>query len=272
MVCVNITSMARARIRVQPPNGTWKADVTSDFTETVFYLPSVTMDGRRAVEIVAISGGNVEACLAALREHPDVDGSTVLHRGADEGIVQIQTTDPPLLSASDRSDSPLVYPLEVRRGEVAVDVIGTHDSISTLGSRLERSGVTFDVVYVQRDHEICPVLTERQREVVLAAVEHGYYPLRRDSVKSCPPRTPVSRPEPAEIVSRRVTKSRLSGYETPRQCSLTELADEIGVAKSTCSGMLQRAEGALVENFLGRGPTTPGNATVTDLIRRDIEG
>jgi len=38
-----------------------------------------------------------------------------------------------------------------------------------------------------------------------------HYPLRRDSVKSCPPRTPVSRPEPAEIVSRRVTKSRLSG-------------------------------------------------------------
>lgn len=227
--------MARARIRVRPPDGTWKADVTSDFSETAFCLPSMTMNGRRAVETVAVANGDIEACLTALREHPDVDASTVLHRGADEGVAQIRTTDPPLLSASDRSDSPLVYPLEVRRGEVVVDVISTYDSISKLGSRLERSDVTFDVVYVQRNHEICPVLTERQREVVLAAVEHGY-------------------------------------YETPRQCTLTELADRIGVAKSTCSGMLHRAEGALVDNFLERGSATRNNARLPEPVRRELEG
>lgn len=59
-------------------------------------------------------------------------------------------------------------------------------------------------------------LTARQREVLSAAISHGY-------------------------------------YDNPRSCSLTELADELGIAKSTCSGILQRLEARVMQNLVGLG-------------------
>lgn len=213
--------MARARICVELPDGRWKSDVTREFPEIQFRLPSVTMSDGRAVEVVVADGNVVETCLSALEEHSDVADSIIFHREKDKGIIQIQTTDPLLQIASRQSRTPLMYPIEIYQGNVIVDVIAPYDNISALGTQLKASGATFNVEYVQRDHEMCRVLTERQREVLLAAVEHGY-------------------------------------YETPRRCSLTELADKMGIAKSTCSGMLQRIEKALVDDFLvERSATSP---------------
>jgi predicted DNA binding protein len=44
-------------------------------------------------------------------------------------------------------------------------------------------------------------------------------------------------------------------YDTPRTCSLTELAADLDMAKSTCSEMLHRAEGKIIEQFLQDSPT-----------------
>lgn len=225
--------MARARIRVTLPDGRWKADVTREFPDALFRLPSITTSEESAVEVVVVYGSVVETCLSALDEHPAVADSIVLHRGKKKGIVQIQTRNPLLLTASSQSNTPLMYPLEINRGDVIADVISQYENISNLGTRLEASDAQFEVVYIQRDHEMCRVLTERQREVLRAAVEHGY-------------------------------------YETPRRCSLTELADKIGIAKSTCSGMLQRIEKVLVEDFLSDRSATPPHATNTQ-THREIE-
>jgi len=39
-------------------------------------------------------------------------------------------------------------------------------------------------------------------------------------------------------------------YDTQREVSLSELANEFGIAKSTCSEVLHRAEGKIVKEFL----------------------
>jgi len=57
------------------------------------------------------------------------------------------------------------------------------------------------------------LLTDRQRELLLAAVDAGY-------------------------------------YDTPRECSLTDLATELDMAKSTVSETLHRAEGTIIEEFV----------------------
>jgi hypothetical protein len=41
-------------------------------------------------------------------------------------------------------------------------------------------------------------------------------------------------------------------YDTPRDCPLTELADELEIAKSTCSGTLHRAEETIVKRFVAQ--------------------
>ncbi|WP_231186810.1 helix-turn-helix domain-containing protein [Haladaptatus sp. DYF46] len=43
-------------------------------------------------------------------------------------------------------------------------------------------------------------------------------------------------------------------YESPRQCTLTELAESFGVSKDTASGILHRAERRIIKRFLGKPP------------------
>jgi predicted DNA binding protein len=63
------------------------------------------------------------------------------------------------------------------------------------------------------------LLTDRQRELLKAAVREGY-------------------------------------FTVPRECTLAELADAVGVDKSTASTVLKRAEARLVKWFLS-GPEFP---------------
>ncbi len=44
-------------------------------------------------------------------------------------------------------------------------------------------------------------------------------------------------------------------YDTARTCSLTELAGEVGIAKSTCSETLHRAEETVIKQFIEDLPT-----------------
>lgn len=39
-------------------------------------------------------------------------------------------------------------------------------------------------------------------------------------------------------------------YDIGRECSMTELADTVGIAKSTCSETLHRAEGQMIKRFV----------------------
>jgi hypothetical protein len=53
-----------------------------------------------------------------------------------------------------------------------------------------------------------------------------------------------------------VTAVELGYYDTPRECSLTDLAEAVGLAKSTVSETLHRAEGKLIKSFVGSDART----------------
>jgi predicted DNA binding protein len=74
------------------------------------------------------------------------------------------------------------------------------------------------VEYIQERLHTSQLLSDKQRELVRAAVEKGY-------------------------------------YDTPRTSSLTELAEEVGIAKSTCSETLHRAEETMIKQFMEDLPT-----------------
>ena len=90
----------------------------------------------------------------------------------------------------------------------------TQDRLSAFGTQLEQFGMSFDVEYIRRGVESTEqLLTDSQRDLVLTAVERGY-------------------------------------YDTPRECSLTDLADHLDMAKSTVSETLHRAESAIIKEFV----------------------
>jgi predicted DNA binding protein len=92
-------------------------------------------------------------------------------------------------------------------------VTAPQERLSTLAEQLDNFGIRYRVEYVRDQLHDESLLTDRQRRVVAAAVEAGY-------------------------------------YDTPRDCSLTELADDLDIAKSTASETIRRATDRVVAQFL----------------------
>lgn len=139
----------------------------------------------------------------------------VLH--ADDQVVVVQyflPFLPPPYSAILLSDNLLEFPLVLRNGWIHAELITSHERLSQLKAVFEAMGLTYELVTVTQSTDPGDLLTDRQRRVVTEATQHGY-------------------------------------YDSPRGCTLTELAVELDVSKSVASGILHRAEGRIIKQFLG---------------------
>lgn len=205
--------MPEAKLRLTIPDGIWIGDVTREYPGTRVRVLAAIPDEVTGVGLVEVTGPDVRAVVERMDGVEDVTGVEVLQEGDDQALVQFETTDPLLLFPARGSGVPLQMPFDIRDGEAHWEVTAPHDRLSALGDQLEAFGISFTV---ERLHEYTPsetLLTERQRELVWTAVERGY-------------------------------------YDTPRECSLTELAEAVGIAKSTCSSTLHRAEEQIVKAFV----------------------
>ncbi|WP_245852909.1 helix-turn-helix domain-containing protein [Natrinema ejinorense] len=93
------------------------------------------------------------------------------------------------------------------------DLTATRDQFDAFGTSLEASGLQYDLLSVVRTDEKSALLTDRQRECLTVALRQGY-------------------------------------LEVPRECTLAELADELGVDKSTASETIRRGSARVLEQFL----------------------
>ncbi len=137
----------------------------------------------------------------------------VLHTDEQSIVIQYAMgTIPPPLRAMLASGTLLQFPVPLRNGRLTFALTSSHDRLSRLKTEFEDAGFTYEVISVTQSTQPTDLITDRQREFVLAALEHGY-------------------------------------YDTPRACSLTELADELAVGKSTASRVLHRAEETIIKAF-----------------------
>ncbi|WP_122091045.1 helix-turn-helix domain-containing protein [Halalkalicoccus subterraneus] len=205
--------MAEARLSIGLPEGVWIADVSRAHPETnVRVLAAMPGDGV-GFGLVRIDGPDREAVVEWMRGAEDVTACSVLHRGDRGTLVQFETTQPLLLLSARESGIAIELPIDISDGSATVEITASRERLSKLGEQLRAFGLDFEVEYVREQVRVEHPLPERQREVLLAAVENGY-------------------------------------YDTPRRCSLTDLANELGVAKSTASETLHRAEGTVIKQFV----------------------
>ncbi|MDS0261196.1 helix-turn-helix domain-containing protein [Haloarcula sp. S1CR25-12] len=207
--------MPSAKLRLTVPEEIWLGELTRSHPETQIRVLAAIPDGLSGVGLIEIAGQTTDSVVAAMRAEDDVTEIEVLQRGDGEALVQFETSNPLLLLPARGSSVPLEMPFDIRDGEVTWEVTAPTEQLSELGTQLDEFGIPFSVEYIRQETARERLLTDRQREVVEAAVAAGY-------------------------------------YDTPRQCSLTELADRIGVAKSTCSNTLHRAEEAIVKEHVRR--------------------
>ena len=128
-----------------------------------------------------MSDPGVPRCpVSAVRAYEDVESVDLLKRTDEDVLVQLGTTMPLLLLPARDSGVPLEMPFEIQDGTAVWEVTAPTDRLSELGSQLETFGISFAVDYVQQRLGEEQLLTDRQRRVVGAAIEQGYYDTPRE--------------------------------------------------------------------------------------------
>lgn len=204
--------MPQARLLVELPDDPWIADVSRKYPEATFEVLTALPEDERGFGLLRFRSDSVAAILADIRSHGTIEDVSVIQETTAAATIQIVTSKPMLLVAANRSGIPIEMPVRINNGTATVDVSADHDRLSELGTQLSSMGIDFEVDYIQQRLQPDQLLTDRQRELLQLAVSMGY-------------------------------------YDTPRRCTLTELADEIGLAKSTCSETLHRVEEVVMKTF-----------------------
>src|SRR5699024_6013119 len=195
------TAMPRAHLTLTIPNGIWIGNVSRAYPDAQFRILAALVDARAGVGLTEITAQQLPSILAEIDASDGVDELDILQRHDNTALIQFETTIPLLLFSVQEAGVPLEMPFLLADGEAAWELTASQHRLSELGTQFEQFGIPFTVDEIQQHIEPEQLLTDRQLELLTVAVERGY-------------------------------------YDTRRECSLTELADDLGIAKSTCSETL----------------------------------
>lgn len=204
--------MIRAEFRIRLPEDVWIAAVSRAFPDATFRLLSGHRMGERAVELGEVATDAPDAVVETLRDHPSIDEYEPLETTDGRVLGKYETTDTALYEFAAALSLPVEFPVVVRDGWYAFDLTGTRAELDRLRASLEASERPFELQSLVRTTDTESLLTERQREVLATAIREGY-------------------------------------FEVPRACTLAELAETLGVDKSTASTVLRRGEARILERF-----------------------
>lgn len=205
--------MPRASLTVTVPDGVWIGRITREYPEARFRILSALPGDESGVGLVEVTATNLPAVIRAIDDAEEVEQLSLLKRHENTALVQFETTDPLLLFPIMGSGIPLEMPFDIVDGRANWDITTSQDRLSELGDQLEAFGIQFTVEEIRYHLQTEQLLTDRQESLIERANELGY-------------------------------------YDTPRTCTLTELAEDVGLAKSTCSETLHRAEETIVKEFV----------------------
>lgn len=212
--------MVRATLTL--PDAIWIGDLTRRNPEMRLRVLAAVRNGERGVALVELSAPDTAAAIDEMRSYEAIAELERLSDGGDEALVQLETTVPLLLEPIQQAGVPLEMPFTIQDGTVVWEVTTSRDRLSKLGENLDESGIPFAIDSIYQEIESEQPLTDHQWSVIRTAAEHGY-------------------------------------YDTPRDCTQEELAEALGVAKSTCSETLHRAEERIIKQFIeNRSDTLEG--------------
>ncbi|MFW6436163.1 MAG: helix-turn-helix domain-containing protein [Halococcoides sp.] len=207
--------MPRATLAIAVPPDTWIGELTRSHPSARFRVLGAVGDDDEGTAIAIVEADDPAAIVEAMKERDAVSQVDLLQRGGEEVVVQFSTGDHLLLQSARGSGVPIEMPVEIADGRATIEVTGPQDRLSMLADQFEAVGVEYTVERLRQEISPSSMLTDRQRTLVREAVAAGY-------------------------------------YDVPRDCTLTDLADRVGLAKSTVSETLHRAESAVLKEYVGR--------------------
>ena len=204
--------MPRAKLAIRMPEGAWIARLSRDHPEARFRVRAAMPVEAGGTGLVELTAEDPEAIVAEMATFDGIDSVDWRESAGETALVQFHTSQPFLLLSAREAGLPLRPPIDVVDGVASVWATGSPGRLSEFANQLEAFGMDFEVERVTPEVDPASLLTERQREVVAEAVARGY-------------------------------------YDTPRRCTLTELAEALGIAQSTASETLHRVEEKIVKEY-----------------------
>jgi len=205
--------MPYAKLTITVPDAVWVGEVSRAHPKTRFRVLAATADTAIGVARIEIIGDDPAAICEEIRDYETVTDLTVFDEEEAMRRVQVETTVPLLMTSLQNSGVPLEMPFEVQDGEMVLEATIPQQNLSQLGETFDEMGIPYRVDRIQQDVESDSLLTDRQQWLLDKAIEGGY-------------------------------------YDTPRRTTLVDLADELDIAKSTCSEILHRAEEQVLKEYM----------------------
>lgn len=209
--------MPKAQVRFKPPGNALGGPfrLSSEYPDDEFRLLSAYPTEEGLLVVLEATVADPAVVLDVFEGAPEtrVPSYDVLHADEHTVLLQFQLPFvPPPFRALLASGNLPQFPYTIKDGWIVCELTTSHARLSQFSDELEETGFTFDVLRVTQSVDLTDLLTDRQRQYVVEALKRGY-------------------------------------YDSPRQCSLTELADILGVSKSTASIVLHNAEETIVKEF-----------------------
>lgn len=206
--------MPHAKLTVRIPDDLWIHDVSTTHPDVTFRVSSVLPGPDVVIGVLELTASNPIPILADIDRRDDVRELELLWKHDETALLQVETADPSLIAPMRQAGVPMETPFEVEDGAVTWELTTSADRLSALGESLDESGIGYDIEYVHSTDasRATQLLTDRQLEVFLTAIDGGY-------------------------------------YDVPRDATLTDVASTLEISKSTCSDVLHRAEGTIAHWF-----------------------
>jgi predicted DNA binding protein len=200
--------MPRVRMKVEPHGSL--AEFSATHPDVELRLQAGWRDEEGFLSITEADASDAEVVHSYFDTAPEVRSYEVVHADDEILVIQAQIANPDSHRAARKSGTLPRFPLIIRGGWIHNDMAISHEQLSRFTAELEAVGVGYEIVSITQSVDVSKLLTERQYEFVVEAIERGY-------------------------------------YDSPRRCSVTDLADALEVHKATASGILHRAEGKLIK-------------------------
>ena len=205
--------MVNARLEITPPASEWFAQLSKEHPEDEFTLLTLYDAGPHLLGIFEAETTALPAVLDTLGEIESIITSDLVHTTEEFAVIEYSVTESRVYSATVASGTLPPASVTVRNGVLLVEITMPHDRLSGTIEAIETIGGSCELLSLSRAGETDGLLTDAQRRFTIEAVKHGY-------------------------------------YDTPRQCTLTELASVLDVTPAAASTMAHRAEERIIKEFI----------------------
>lgn len=203
----------RLKVKIASDDDNWLAAVSTDFPDAEFKILTSQPADDGVLELIEVTTLGGDAIVRRFDDAVEVRSYEILH--SDEGMVLIQLMFPMSSTYEARRAMGILprFPIAIRDGWLSGELIASQEQLSELTTALAAADIPYEVVSFIQSYNASGLLTDRQRELITEAVERGY-------------------------------------YDSPRSYTLIELAETFGINQSAASGVLHRAEGRIIKEFI----------------------